>query len=184
MSAPEGPETARVKPLLGGFTLLEVLVALGIVAVLAVLLLPSAGGVVKSAREAACIANLSSIHKGLTSYLEDNGRVWPQGPSPADENEWGKFWLLTLSNYDVPPKTWQCPSILASLGQRKSADSQIPALHYMPTRFDATPGICDRWTTQPWLIERANAHGHGCLLCFPDGSVKPLAKVLAEQGFR
>ena len=34
------------------------------------------------------------------------------------------------------------------------------------------------------LIEMADAHGQGPLICFPDGSVKPFAKVLAEQGVR
>jgi hypothetical protein len=55
-------------------------------------------------------------------------------------------------------------------------------LHYMPAMFDATPGIARRWSTQPWLVEIANAHGQGALVCFPDGSVKSFNQILSEQG--
>ena len=54
----------------------------------------------------------------------------------------------------------------------------------MPTAFGPTPGLATRWATHPWLIERADSHGQGPLICFPDGSVKPFNKVLAEQGVR
>lgn len=50
--------------------------------------------------------------------------------------------------------------------------------------LDDTRGTAYRWPTQSWLIEVANAHGKGALTCFPDGSVKPMDKVLLEQGFR
>jgi hypothetical protein len=48
--------------------------------------------------------------------------------------------------------------------------------------FDNIPGTARRWPSQPWLVERADAHGSGALICFTDGSIKPFRKVLAEQG--
>lgn len=58
------------------------------------------------------------------------------------------------------------------------------SIHYTPTMFDDKPGTARRWPTQPWLIERADAHGNGALICFTDGSIKPFNKVLADQGLR
>lgn len=183
MRVSAGAAPARVSPW-SGFTLLELIAVLLIFTIVATLLFPGGESALNRAREASCMANMRGIHLGLRKYLNDNGDVWPQGPSPSREEEWEQFWSVTLSNYGVTAKIWQCPSIVASLARNKPEDGKIPSLHYVPTIFSATPHIADRWATQPWLIERANAHGHGSLICFPDGSVKPLAKVMAEQGFR
>ena len=166
------------------FTILEVLAAVFILAILAALLLPNAATFTDRARETQCMANMRSIHLGLTSYLSDHGRIWPQGPSPAIEAPWSEFWLKTLEPYHVRAETWRCPGITAMIKKEDSSSSANPPLHYLPTMFDDQPGTAYRWATQPWLIERVNAHGRGVLICFPDGSVKPLSKVLAEQGQR
>jgi len=173
---------APAKHSLQAFTLLEVLAAVFILLILAALLVPNLGTIKDRARETQCIANMRSIHLGLSSYLSDHGRIWPQGPSPANESPWAAFWLETLAPYHVTPETWRCPGITSLIKNETSSPSQNPPLHYLPTVFDAQPGTAYRWPGQPWLIERANAHGRGVLICFPDGSVKPLAKVLAEQG--
>jgi len=173
---------APAKRPLQAFTLLEILVAVFILLILAGLLLPNMGTIKDRARETQCMANMRSIHLGLTSYLSDHGRIWPQGPSPANEGPWSEFWLKTLEPYHVRAETWQCPGITAMIKKEDSSASANPPLHYLPTIFDNQPGTAYRWPGQPWLIERANAHGRGVLICFPDGSVKPLAKVLAEQG--
>ncbi len=168
----------------GAFTILEVLVSVFIVAILAALILPNLGTFIDRTRETQCIANMRSIHLGLTHYLSENGRIWPQGPSPANEGPWSEFWLKTLQPFNVTPDNWRCPGITAMIKKEDSSSDANPPLHYLPTMFDDQPGTAYRWATQPWLIERANAHGRGVLICFPDGSVKPLSKVLAEQGQR
>ena len=164
------------------FTLLEVLAAIAILGILAALLIPNLSALTNSAREAQCMANMRTIHLGLATYLNDHSNIWPQGPSPAEEDLWSEFWLQTLKPYHVVAETWRCPSITAMIKNRNGADAENPLLHYLPTIFDSQPGTAYKWPTQPWLIERANAHGRGALICFPDGSVKPLSKVLAEQG--
>jgi hypothetical protein len=63
-------------------------------------------------------------------------------------------------------------------------DEQRPQVHYIPTMFTSEPDIANRWATQPWLIERSDAHGQGPLICFPDGSVKSAGRVVAEIGGR
>jgi type II secretory pathway pseudopilin PulG len=159
-----------------GFTILEVLAIVAILGILAALLIPNYQGIVLKAQEAVCKSHMRAIHVALANYLQDHQDVWPQGPYPKDKVAWETFWLATLKPYDISENTWQCPAlkrVLADEGYR---------LHYTPSMFDATPGIARRWSRQPWLIERFGIHGQGPLICFPDGSIKSMARVLAEQG--
>ena len=161
-----------------GFTLLEVVIVGAILAILITLLVPNTGRILAAAQQAICASHMRSIRVALDSYLQDHEQVWPQGPPPQEEG-WANFWLATLQPYEIRPKTWQCPVIR---GWARNADDPNLQLHYVPTMFDATPNIANRWSTQPWLIEIADAHDKGPLIAFPDGAVKPYSKVLAEQG--
>jgi len=171
----------RRNPLPGhpAFTLVEVLVAVAILAILAALSIGNYDRIVASAQQAICASHMRSIHTALNLYLQDHKDVWPQAPEIAREKQWEKFWLDTLAPYGIREKTWQCPTIRSLT---RAGGDDATRIHYAPSTFDATPGIARRWPTQPWLIERANVHGQGPIICFPDGSLKPLNKVLAEQG--
>jgi prepilin-type N-terminal cleavage/methylation domain-containing protein len=165
----------------GGFTLLEVVAVTLLIAILAALTIPNFSRVIAAAQQVVCASNMRSIRVALGAYLEDHGKIWPQGAPLPQEPGWSVFWINTLKPYDIRERTWQCPTIR---GMTKGQDDDAFGLHYVPTQFDSTPNIANRWTTQPWLIEVADAHGQGPLICFPDGSVKPFLKVLAEQGLR
>lgn len=167
----------------GGFTLLEVLAVLLVLLILAILVVPSYRPIVERVQEAICASNMRSIRLALDHHLQDNKMVWPQGPAPQTP-DWAAFWLATLKPYDISERTWECPTIRGLVRDSGRQPEPGLALHYVPTTFDATPNIAHRWSTQPWLIEVADAHGRGPLICFPDGSVKPFSKVLAEQGVR
>ncbi len=167
---------ARHKP--HAFTMLDAIAALTVVAILAALAVPNLGNYVRKAQEVRCMANMRNITVALRGYLQDHGNVWPQGPPPNAGAEWENFWRPVLRPYGVNDTTWQCPAISA----RSGADT--PRVHSTPTLGPAVPGIADRWATHPWLIERGEGHGHGALICFPDGSIKSFDKVLAELGGR
>jgi type II secretory pathway pseudopilin PulG len=162
------------------FTIVEVLAGLVIILILVVLIVPNYGHFLAKAEQAVCTSRMRTIHSALTTYLEDDRLVWPQGP-PPEAPGWTEFWLERLSPYGVARKTWECPTLKKML--RDEGETAF-SLHYVPTTFDATPNIAYRWPTQPWLIEAANAHGQGPLIAFPDGSIKPFFKVLDEQGLR
>jgi len=172
------PFARRRRP--DGFTLLEGVVALLIVAILVALVAPNYDKIVASAQQVKCASQMRSIRLALDHYLEDHRSIWPQGP-PPQEPGWSAFWLTTLAPYGITEKTWQCPVI-----QRWEAlaGEQEYNLHYVPTTFDPTPNIARRWSQMPWLIEIADAHGKGPLVAFPDGTIKPYSKVLADQGVR
>jgi prepilin-type N-terminal cleavage/methylation domain-containing protein len=166
------------------FSLLEVVFVLAILVILAALAVPEYPKWLAKAAQAKCMANMRSLHVGLSTYLNDHGNIWPQGPSPEEGPAWARFWIDTLETVDVPARTWECPAIHRMLGNPSRDQITDTSIHYVPTMFDDKPGTARRWPTQPWLVERADAHGNGALLCFTDGSVKPFNKVMAELGYR
>jgi type II secretory pathway pseudopilin PulG len=176
------PPSRRQRDVLArAFTLLETIAVIFVITIIALLIAPNTHRIIAIAQETVCASNMRSIRVALGSYLEDHGMVWPQGSPLPQEPGWAQFWVATLEPYGIRERTWQCPTIR---GLMKEEGLTEFGLHYAPTMFDATPNIANRWSTHPWLIEVADAHGRGPLICFPDGSVKPFSKVLAEQGVR
>jgi prepilin-type N-terminal cleavage/methylation domain-containing protein len=167
---------------MAAFTLLELIAVLVILAVLAVLLIPELHRYRANAGLVTCTANMRAINLGLRSYLLEHRNVWPQGPPVTEGKIWEEFWLESLKKYGIADKQWLCPTINLSLAARGIPEQERPRVHYLPTMFSNEPGIADRWSTQPWLIERSAVHGHGPLIGFPDGSVRHFEMVLAQQG--
>jgi type II secretory pathway pseudopilin PulG len=167
-----------------GFTLVEALAALVVVLILVGLAVPNYGRFIAKAQEAKCMANMRSLHLALSNYLNDHDNIWPQGPPPEAGAEWSEFWITTLQTQGITAETWRCPTLEGMLRKNEMALPDTDTIHYIPTLFTATPGIARRWPNQPWLIERADAHGNGALICFTDGSIKSFHKVLAELGLR
>lgn len=70
-----------------GFTLLEVLVCIAVIAVLISLLIPGLSKAQETARRVACASNLRQLGYGISSYAEENkDRLPPSGFLP---NRWG-----------------------------------------------------------------------------------------------
>jgi prepilin-type N-terminal cleavage/methylation domain-containing protein/prepilin-type processing-associated H-X9-DG protein len=87
-----------------GFTLVELLVVISIIAVLVALLLPSLGRARDAARDAVCKSNLRQIGIGLYTYAVENSGKYP----------YGGIHPSSLSQYDDLPRSWDVA--LAELG--------------------------------------------------------------------
>jgi prepilin-type N-terminal cleavage/methylation domain-containing protein len=61
-----------------GFTLVELLVVISIIALLMSILMPALAMVRKMAQRAVCGSNLSGIHKAIMAYAQDNGEDYPR----------------------------------------------------------------------------------------------------------
>jgi len=106
-----------------GFTLVELLVVIGIIAVLIAILLPSLSVAMESARRVSCLSNLKQCGEGITMYTNDNGGNFPlppgMTPDPSDALWWqpariqevaqhglGKYVSVTPNNLEM----FRCPS--------------------------------------------------------------------------
>jgi prepilin-type N-terminal cleavage/methylation domain-containing protein/prepilin-type processing-associated H-X9-DG protein len=80
-----------------GFTLVELLVVIAVIAILAALLLPALGRAKITANNAVCMNNLRQQGIGLTLYVDDFD-VYPRYLEPRP-GLWQQFWMHTLSDY-------------------------------------------------------------------------------------
>ena len=67
----------RIRPPRGGFTLVELMVVLGVVMVLAGLTLTGLAGARKAAQSAVCLSNLRQLAAATADYAAANGAAYP-----------------------------------------------------------------------------------------------------------
>ena len=156
-----------------GFTLVELLLAVTIIAILASVAFVISAGVRKKAERVQCGENLKALHMALNSYLVDNKR-WPQVDRDVSEEEkYWQDWKLKLEPYDLPDKTWMCPS-----HKRATKEEFLRFSSYHPMTFDGKSIMSPhRWSNMPWVVEIGDNHGKGPLMIMPDGSIQTTVSV-------
>lgn len=79
-----------------GFTLVELLVVIGIIAVLISMLLPSLSKAMANAKKVQCMSNMRQVYNQILLYSDANkGWLFPVGPE-AMSATWGKMMPTTL----------------------------------------------------------------------------------------
>lgn len=159
---------------MGGYSILELLVAIGIVIALVGLTIPILETFRKRAKRVQCISHMRAIHSGLQAYHSDVGH-WPQMDAGKEgdfsEEEFYGFWVEVTKPYGLSEDAWVCPADRA-IERRRNEEKQKYYGSYVVTQFDDKPATPFRWS-QPWAIERGNMHGDGAHILLPDGSVQP-----------
>ena len=118
------PETARRM----GFTMVELLVVIGIIALLATVLFPALTRANHAARRANCLSNLREIGFGFEMYLSDHDDRFPdrrdlKASFPGGYQPWNTWprsdprsgWAtVVLGEYLGADQVWLCPSVVKS----------------------------------------------------------------------
>lgn len=88
------------------FSLIELLVVIGILALLVGLILPAVQSVRQSATRVQCMNNLRQIGKGVLGYYSSNGMLPPAGVKPWVRDGW----LWNVHPYVLDDRVYHCPA--------------------------------------------------------------------------
>src|SRR5688500_9708802 len=125
-----------------GFTLVELLVVIGIIAVLMSLLLPTLGRARESARRTTCLSNLRQVHLAFHFYAAGNRDRVPLGyRGLAAPGSGRKQWNSMV--YSSTSKKYCIFGILYLLGEMKT-----PQVFYCPSNTD--PQSMFNSDSNPW----------------------------------
>lgn len=96
-----------------GFTLVELLVVIAMIALLIALLIPSLAAVTEAVRRSNCRSHLSGLGKAMAAFASDNPMKdrWPDAGwgSGTTINTTGSMWLLVTRGI-VQPENFVCPT--------------------------------------------------------------------------
>jgi prepilin-type N-terminal cleavage/methylation domain-containing protein len=155
------------------FTLLEVLTVIVVICILAIMVFSSVASLRGKAERGQCVNNLQGLYAAGVSYLTDHGS-WPQIPSNKIEDpSFARAWIEAFKPYHIGRPNWTCPTVQKTLGN-PSEDPNEPRIDYIPTSFDSKPSSPWLYSTHPWFVERADAHGDGNMIILTNGQVHSL----------
>jgi prepilin-type N-terminal cleavage/methylation domain-containing protein/prepilin-type processing-associated H-X9-DG protein len=116
-----------------GFTLVELIVVIAIIALLATLMMPEVEKMTERARSVACMGNLRSIGTSVNTYVIENDQTFPfVEPNPNDPVYTGeveaKPMLAELEPYGVTSKVLKCPDDRTYFAATGSSYQWVPII--------------------------------------------------------
>ena len=141
---------------LRGFTLVELLVVISIIAILAAILFPVLARARESARKAHCVANVRQLLMAERMYNDDNDRTLvPARAGVAPAPSLGYTWCILLQPYMKNTQILICPTDSDPETAQSSTDLKHSyGINYLMT-FNRTVGGGYPFTTKMGTVDRA-----------------------------
>jgi prepilin-type N-terminal cleavage/methylation domain-containing protein/prepilin-type processing-associated H-X9-DG protein len=152
-----------------GFSMIELLVAIAIVATLAGIGIPVTRSVLAKSRESACLGNLRSLGIGLESYLQDHNRVLPELEAGRNSKSDDAPVLETvLIDYVENENAFRCPQDSAEFAKTGSSYLWNSTQSGLPVSKLAFFGITDRPDKIPLIFDKEAWHPGGTNFLYAD----------------
>jgi prepilin-type N-terminal cleavage/methylation domain-containing protein len=143
-----------------GFTMVELLVVVGILLVLAAIAVPMGMGAVRQAERVKCLGNLREIGVGLESYLADHNDFFPEIEMGRRSPEEEVLTLeMVLAEYLPQAEVFHCPADdehFAATGSSYLWNSTQSGRHKLRTSFFGTENQPE---SVPLVLDKEAVHG-------------------------
>jgi len=168
-----------------GFTLMELLVAISIIALLIGILLPALGRARELARDTHCKARISQVFLAQSMYASDHGvftTIWKKddgsfsesGPAPAT-TRLQPYLSLSRETIESPESVLQCPSV---------SDEEL--IRVFDPRYDASRpssiGINGAMHFSQWGFIPERVPRTSQIIVIAEQAVEPYEEVLTADG--
>ncbi len=150
-----------------GFTLVELLVVVSIIALLVSILLPSLGGARQMTLRVLCAGNMRQIDLAMNMYLHDYNDTYPcaQDPVSSDPYYWlwmGRGWRGFVKPFFNTKVTKDNPSVLFCPGDQAEKDkyeatsyAYSMSFYHSPEQIDAMNATADTYSNpQPFVAQQ------------------------------
>lgn len=129
-----------------GFTLVELLVVIAVIALLVGLMLPALSGARKAAKGTVCLSGLRSIGQGVVMYCAENKDRYPISSHTTGTLLRTDAWITSLEEYGVNAAFRKCgldesrEQRMTSYATNEHFEPLTPGLDYSPITRQPIPG--------------------------------------------
>jgi prepilin-type N-terminal cleavage/methylation domain-containing protein/prepilin-type processing-associated H-X9-DG protein len=152
-----------------GFTLMEFLIVLVVIAALAGIGIPLGKSMVAKSREAACLNQLRLLGVALESYLQDHNQILPDlamGRSSRSDNS--PVMETVLLSYVETPDAFKCPQDSKEFEKSGSSYFWNHLQSGLPVSKVAFFGVKDRPDKIPLISDKEAWHPNGTNFLYAD----------------